>query len=247
MGYFGRGWRVAFGHARVVPFVLLPALVTVVVATVGTFFAHRWATDFVARHSAGHGAVWGAIVWLFVWLFVIGTAYVLYVASCLLATAPFAGVLSERAEHAHTGTPVPPQTWRQVMALSTRGIGQAILGVCLYLTIAVPLFLLHWIVPVLAPFIWIAGVVQTALFFAYDAFFEPMHRRGASWGKKWSFIGTHLAESLGFGTGVALLMVVPFLSVIVTPVAIVGGTLLYLDLSAQPATRSSGPSSVSST
>jgi CysZ protein len=249
MGYFGRGWRVAFGHGRVVPFVLLPALVTVLVAGGGTWLAYSWAHDFVARHSAGHGALWGAIVWLFVWLFVLGTAYVLYVASCLLATAPFAGVLSERAEHAHTGEKLTPQTWGQVAALSVRGMGQALLGICLYLAIAVPLFVLHWAVPVLAPFIWVAGVVQTALFFAFDAFYEPQHRRGATWGKKWSFIGTHLAESLGFGTGVALLMVVPFLSVIVTPVAIVGGTLLYLDLAAaaQRGASSSGASSISST
>ena len=38
---------------------------------------------------------------------------------------------------------------------------------------AVPLFLIHWTVPVLAPFIWVAGVLQTALFFAFDAFYEP--------------------------------------------------------------------------
>jgi CysZ protein len=248
MGYFGRGWRVAFGHGRVVPFVLLPAALTVAVAGGGTFFAYRWAADFVARHSAGHGALWGAIVWLFVVIFVLATAYVLYVASCLLATAPFAGVLSERAEHAHTGTAVPAQTWRQIAALSVRGLGQAILGVLLYLAIAVPLFILQWVAPVLAPFIWIAGVVQAALFFAFDAFNEPLHRRGASFGGKWRFIGTHLAESIGFGTGVALLMMVPLLSVIVTPVAIVGGTLLYLDLAAQrAATSSSGPSSTSST
>ena len=44
-------------------------------------------------------------------------------------------------------------------------------------------------------------------------------------------------------------MMVPLLSVIVTPVAIVGGTLLYLDLVAQRAggASSSGPSSSSST
>lgn len=249
MGYFGRGWRVAFGHGRVVPFVLLPAAITVVVAGGGAFFVHQWATEFVARHSAGHGALWGAIIWLLVWLFVLGTAYVLYVASCLLATAPFAGVLSERAEHAHTGDEVPPQSWGQAIALSMRGVGQAILGVLLYLAIAMPLFAIHWFVPVLSPLVWIAGVVQAALFFAFDAFNEPLHRRGASFGGKWSFIGTHLAESLGFGIGVALLMAVPLLSVIVTPVAIVGGTLLYLDLAAQRAggARSSGPSSSSST
>src|SRR5262245_38626586 len=114
MGYFGRGWRVAFGHSRVVPFVLLPAAVTVVVAGGGTWFAYQWAHEFVARHSAGHGALWGAIVWLLVWMFVLATAYVLYVASCLLATAPFAGALSERAEHVHTGEKVPPQTWREI-------------------------------------------------------------------------------------------------------------------------------------
>ncbi len=247
MGYFGRGWRVAFGSGRVVPFVLLPALVTVAVAGGGTFFVYRWATDFVTRHSAGHGALWGAIVWLFVTIFVLATAYVLYVASCLLATAPFAGILSERAEHVHTGEKVAPQTWRQMLALSARGLGQAILGVMLYLAIAVPLFLVQWFVPVIAPFVWIAGIVQAALFFAFDAFNEPLHRRGSTFGGKWSFINRYLAESLGFGTGVALLMMVPFLSIIVTPVAIVGGTLLYLDLAAQPATSSSGPSSTSST
>jgi CysZ protein len=247
MGYFGRGWRVAFGSGKVVPFVLLPALVTVAVAGGGTFFAYRWAADFVARQSAGHGALWGAIVWLFVVIFVLATAYVLYVASCLLATAPFAGILSERAEHVHTGQKVAPQSWQKMLALSARGLGQAILGVMLYLAIAVPLFIVQWFVPVIAPFIWIAGVVQAALFFAFDAFNEPLHRRGSSFGGKWSFINAHLAESLGFGTGVALLMMVPFLSVIVTPVAIVGGTLLYLDLVAQRAAISAGPSSTSST
>ena len=243
MGYFGRGWRVAFGDGRVVPFVLLPAALTVAIAGGGSLLAYQWAADFVARHSAGHGAIWGAVVWLFMVLFVIGTAYVLYVASCLLATAPFAGVLSERAELAHTGQKVTPQTWGSAMALSARGLGQAILGVLLYLLIAVPLFVLHWVVPVVAPLLWIVGVVQTALFFAFDAFNEPLHRRGNSFGNKWRFIGTHLAESLGFGVGVALLMVVPFLSVIVTPVAVVGGTLLYLDLAAGKSSAASSSSS----
>ena len=235
MGYFRRGWRVAFGAGQIVPFVLLPAVVTVAVAGGGSFIAYRWAADFVARHAAGHGALWGAIVWLFVVLLVLATAYVLYVASCLLATAPFAGILSERAEQVHTGEKVLPATWRQMLALSARGLGQAILGVLLYLALAVALFVVQWAVPLLAPLVWIAGVGQAALFFAFDAFNEPLHRRGSSFGGKWRFIGTHLAESLGFGMGVALLMMVPFLSVVVTPVAIVGGTLLYLDLAATPA------------
>jgi CysZ protein len=239
MGYFGRGWRVAFGAGALAPWVLLPALITVVVAGGGTWLAYHWASDFVHRHAAGHGAVWGALVWLAVVLFVLASAYVLYVASCLLATAPFAGILSERAEQVHTGAKVPPMSWRQTAASSVRGLSHTLLGVLLYLAIAVPLFVVQWAVPAVAPVVWVGSVLQAALFFAFDAFNEPLHRRGDSFGGKWRFIGAHLAESLGFGTGVALLMMVPFLSIIVTPVAIVGGTLLFLDLTGQKAARPS--------
>jgi CysZ protein len=233
MGYFGRGWHAAFGERALVPWVLLPALITVVVSSGGAWLAWRWATDFVHRQAAGHGAIWGFFVWLGVMIFVLASAYVLYVACCLLTTSPFAGILSERAEHLATGEKVVPLGWRAGVSLAVRGVGHALLAVMCYFGIAIPLFLLQWVAPPLSPFIWIAGIVQAALFFAFDAFNEPMHRRGAAFGAKWRFIGTHLAESLGFGTGVALLMMVPFLSVIVTPVAIVGGTLLFLDLSSR--------------
>lgn len=229
MGYFGRGWRVAFGQARLVPFVLLPAAITVAIAVVGALAAYHWEHDWIARHGVGQGFLWDALVWLSL-LLALAAAYVFYVASCLVATALFAGVLSERAEAVERGQAPEPQPWRQIVALSLRGLGQAILGILLYLLIAVLLFVLHWVVPVTAPLLWIAGLAQTALFFAFDAFYEPLHRRGASFGGKWRFIFSHLAESLGFGAGVALLMMVPLFSVIVVPVAIVGGTLLYLEL-----------------
>ena len=66
--------------------VLLPALVTVVVSFGGTWLAYRWAVDYIHRQSAGHGAIWGFFVWLGVVLLVAASAYILYVASCLLAT-----------------------------------------------------------------------------------------------------------------------------------------------------------------
>jgi CysZ protein len=230
MGYFGRGWRVAFGAGALVPWVLLPALLTVVVSGGGAWLTWRWAAELVHRHAAGHGELWGALVWIAVVLVVLATAYVLYVASCLLATAPFAGLLSEGAERVATGQRVPETTWQRMLALAARGLGHSILAVLFYLALAVPLFVLQWLAPPLAPLVWVLGLAQAALFFAFDAFNEPLHRRGAGFVAKWRFIGAHLAESLGFGVGVALLMMVPFLSIIVTPVAIVGGTLLYLDL-----------------
>jgi CysZ protein len=149
-------------------------------------------------------------------------------------------VLSERAEHRATGTPVAAQSLARALLLSARGAGQALLGVIAYLAIAVPLFVLHWIVPAAAPLLWLASLLQTALFFAFDGFNEPLHRRGAGFAEKWRFVGAHLAESLGFGLAVALCMMVPLISVVVAPVAVVGGTLLYLELEG----RNDAPASV---
>jgi CysZ protein len=229
MGFFGRGWRLAFSGGGLTVWVLAPALVALGVTAAGSFAAYHYVGDWLARHGGGHGiGAW--LAWILVMLVVLVTAYVLYAASCVLATAPFAGVLSERAEHHATGTPVPREPLGRTLALAARGAGQALLGVVAYLAIALPLFVLHWLAPPLAPLVWVAGLVQTALFFAFDAFNEPLHRRGSRFAEKWRFIGAHLAESLGFGLAVALAMMVPLVSVVVAPVAVIGGTLLYLEI-----------------
>jgi CysZ protein len=230
MGFFGRGWRFAFAERRLSPWVLMPALITTAVTVGGGAAAWHLLRGWLGAHAGGHGAVVGALVWLAVLLVALAAAYVLYVASCVLATSPFSGLLSERAEQLATGAPPEPAGLGRALLLSLRGAGQALLGVTLYLSIAVPLFLLHWLVPTAAPLVWVASLLQAALFFAFDAFYEPLHRRGAGFFAKWRFIGAHLAESLGFGMAVALTMMVPLVSVVVTPVAVVGGTLLFLEL-----------------
>jgi CysZ protein len=229
MGFFARGWRLAFAGGGLTVWVLMPALVAGVVTAGGTWATWHYLGAWLDRHGGGHGfGAW--IAWILRAVVALMTAYALYAASCVLATAPFAGALSERAEHHATGTPVPPQSWGRAIVLSLRGAGQALLGVSAYLAIALVLFVLHWVAVPLAPFLWVASLLQTALFFAFDAFNEPLHRRGAGFGQKWRFIGTHLAESLGFGLAVALLMMVPLVSIVVAPVAVVGGTLLHLEL-----------------
>jgi CysZ protein len=232
MGFFGRGWRFAFARAPLLPWVVLPALITAVVTVGGAWAAAHAVGGWLRAHVGSHGSLVDALVWIGVLLVAGAAAYVLYVASCVLATAPFAGVLSERAEQLATGAPAERRGLGREVALALRGAGQAILGVILYLSIAVPLFVVHWLVPTLAPFLWVASLLQAALFFAYDALYEPLHRRGAGFGAKWRFIGAHLSESLGFGLAVALAMMVPLVSVVVAPVAIVGGTLLYVELTA---------------
>lgn len=236
MGYVGRGFTFAFGRRSLAPWVLLPGLLTLAVTIGGAVFGWRY-LGMLAHQHAGDSSIAGAFFWLLAVLAVGAGAYLLYVVCCLVATAPFAGLLSERTETAATGTPPPPPGFGRALGLAARGAGQALAGVALYVAIAAPLFLVHWLVPPLAPLCWVASFVQTALFFAFDGFNEPLHRRGLGFGGKWRFVRAHLAESLGFGLAVALLMAVPLVSVLVAPVAVVGGTLLQTDLEAAAARR----------
>lgn len=228
MRYFGRGLRVAFGHGRLVPFVLAPALLAAALTTGAAWYAERALAAFFARHP--HGAVVGLLIWIAVKLLVFAVGYVTYNLCCVIATAPFAGALAERTHRIATGEELPPQSLGAVIGDAWRGAGHAILCVVVYAAFALPLFVLQWLILPLAPLIWIVGLTQTALFFAFDAFNEPLHRERRSFGDKWRFVFRHGAESLGFGLAVALGMMLPLVSLIVTPVSIVGGALLYVEL-----------------
>ena len=234
MSYFGRAFGFAFRRRALLPWVLMPALLTLVSTLGGAVFAWHWVGMAVHSHS-GHGALLDRLLWLLAILAVGAGAYMIYVVACLVTTAPFAGLLSERTEQAVAkDAPAPSSGLAAALASSLRGAVHALVGIALYVAIAAPLFLAHWLVPPLAPLCWVACFVQTALFFAFDGFNEPLHRRGFGFRAKWRFIGSHLAESLGFGCVIALLTAVPLVSVLVAPLAIVGGTLLFADLQAPP-------------
>ena len=100
----------------------------------------------------------------------------------------------------------------------------------LYVIFSGALFVLQFFVAPLAPFIWVASFFLTALFLAYDACDLPLSRRDFAFGAKWSYVNRHLAESLGFGAVVALLLAIPGFGLVVPAIAAVGGTLLFLEL-----------------
>lgn len=252
MGYFGRALGLAFSRRTLLPWVLAPASLTLILTLGGAVLAWHCIGMVVGAQIDRHGSLLGGFLWILALLVAGAGAYIVYVVACLVTTAPFAGLLSERTARigqsdlraervGQSGAPAepsPPSTFAHSLRLSLRGAGHALVGIALYVAIAVPLFLVHWLVPPLAPLCWIASVLQTALFFAFDGFNEPLHRRGFGFFAKWRFVGAHLAESLGFGLVVAVLMAVPLVSVLVAPLAVVGGTLLHDELRA-PSKRSS--------
>lgn len=103
------------------------------------------------------------------------------------------------------------------------------------LVITIPLLLLSFI-PGLAlvcfPVMW--------LMFAFQTLSYPQTRRAEGVGAAFGFVKTYLGACLGFGLVHGALGILPFVSAVVPPLAVVGGTLLYARAVGSRA-RSCGP------
>jgi uncharacterized protein involved in cysteine biosynthesis len=229
-GFFGKGWRFVLDQKGLWPWVIAPTLLTLAITVGGVWSSWAWGQAYIAARTAGHGAFYAAILKFFLFLFVVSVGYVAFLVTSLIAAAPFVGTLSERTEKLATGAAVVPHGFAHIVQEAARALGHTLLTLTLYLVFSSVLFLLQFFVAPLAPFVWVGSFFLTALFLGYDAWDLPLSRRGASFGEKWGYVGRHLAESLGFGAAVALLLAIPGFGLVVPAVAAVGGTLLHLDL-----------------
>jgi CysZ protein len=216
------------------PWVLAPTLLTAVAAVGGAWGAWAWAKGWIDRHLAGHGAFVAALLAIILFIFVAGVFYVGFVAVAKIATAPFAGFISEKTEAIQNGKAIAPEGLWANLRESARGLAHTLMALAIYVAISVVLLILHWVATIFAPIVWVLGVSTTALFVSYDAFDLVLSRRGKKFGEKWKFLGDHTAESLGFGSMIALVLLVPGLGLLVPAIAAVGGTLLALEIERQP-------------
>ncbi len=224
-GYFGRA--VSFvGEKKLWGWILLPSLLTAAATIGGTWYAWHRAQAFIAAYTAGHNAFFAWLLSIVLFFVALGVGVVAYFATSLLATAPFAGPLSARVEALATGAPPPKESFGHAVS----AVGHTLLWVFLYLLCSLIILVAQFILSPLAPFLAVFGFFVTAKFLAYDCLDLPLSRRGMSFGEKWAYVGRHGADTLGFGSVVALLAFVPGLGLVVPSLAAVGGTLLYLDL-----------------
>jgi CysZ protein len=181
----------------------------------------------------------GVLGWLVaVVLFGIG---VLVVALCSsVIAAPFNDALSEAVESAYLAREAPRFALSRVARDVIRTVGLELLKLLVYAAIMLPLLVIGLLVPAVGPVLQgTIGFGVTALFFAIDYVDWAASRRGLTARQRIGWAFAHLRAMLGLGTGVWLLLLVPFVNLIFMPAAVAGGTLMFLDLEpGSPAGRS---------
>ena len=179
-------------------------------------------SDRLAGSYGGPGWLWLALALVAA----LGLGYLAFLTLLALARAPFSGLLAERVEVIVSGRRPPERGLGATLVEAGRDAGQAVIQLVAWLAVVVPLYLLALVVPPLV----IVNLGLTALFIAYDFLDDPLANRGARRGEKWRFVRTHLAETLGFGAMTGLWLLIPVLNLFVSPFAVVGATLLVIDL-----------------
>ena len=76
----------------------------------------------------------------------------------------------------------------------------------------------------------VVTAVLTSYMFAYEYLGYPMDRRRFSFSQKKRFLRSHLSSVMGFGLGNLVVASIPVINLLFIPAAVVGGTLLFLDV-----------------
>jgi len=248
LGALFRGFGFLAAHPRLWVWAALPTIINLaILAGMIALFAHyygdiyAWLASHVGRPDITNPTAWywhlaDALLWVVD--FIIQALLVLVSLTILLVVAyalsfvvagPFNDALSERVERMVTSEEPEPFRFVKFVADVARTVRIEAVKALILIAIPVLLFALN-VIPIIGGGLY---VVLTLFFGAWDLGFSyadlPNGRRVVPFGERWQFAKRHRWAMAGLGAGFAI----PFFSLIFAAPLVVGGTLLYVDISAQ--------------
>lgn len=241
VGYAFSGVGLVISRPALWPNVLLPILVTGFLFALGiagfVYFISDWVpqTDASVPQDTPLAFLWTFFHNLLTYGIYVGLAVlygvVVYFISTIIAT-PFNDGISSRVEELRLGPYREESSWGTFFGDLVQSYSHSVLNLLVWLVSVGLAFVLNLI----PGFGTIAAAVLTAMFTALFIARESMDgaqsRRRLSFAHKMRIARHHWAMMLGFGTVGALLVWIPVVNLVVVPLGIAGGTLMYCELEA---------------
>lgn len=207
---------------------ILVALLIVVLLLAAAWRTHAWLMGYFERPDAGWGIwAWWLGRWM-LWLGLLAGALALSPILSSLAAAPFHDRLSERVEEMVNGPAAGEFSWSTIARDVATGIAHSLLNLAIYIPLALFCLALN-IIPLVGSAVGaVGGFMLTAAMLALEFCDYPESRRRWSWRQKVALIRQQPRLMLGFGAAAALLLSIPLATLVTAPIAVVGGTLLFL-------------------
>jgi CysZ protein len=227
-GYLARGLRL-IGQPGLRRYVILPLAINIAVFATAIVWLARMLDSIMQRYIP-QWLSW--LEWLLWPLLAIGLAVSVFYTFSLLANliaAPFTGLLAERVEQRLGGC--PPSAEASIWG----NMRSALLAV--RVQAAALIYMLAWSIPLLllslAPGL---GLLLTPLWFVFSAWMlalgylaTPTGNHDFSFRRNRTLATEHRALTLGLGTGITLLSVVPVLNFLALPAGTAAATALWTE------------------
>lgn len=227
-GYFLKGFDLITTKG-VRRFVLIPLTINFIIFGVSFYFLFGQLGHYITQIIAWLPE-W--LTWLeyLIWPFAIVTILIgfsfIFSAAANWIAAPFNGLLSEKVEIMLTGKPDLGGSFTDVIKDIPRTLSREWCKFRYYLPRAIGFFIVMWFVPVIGQLIWFLFV---SWMMAIQYLDYPFDNHKINFDHMRSQLNDKKGQSYSFGITTAIFSMIPFINMIVMPVAICGATALWVD------------------
>lgn len=234
--YPWRGVELVRAHRELWPFVIGPAILLASLllgAAAVAWVAGGLLLGLVWRPGP-EATFWTQAAWIVaalgIRLLLLSFAAVgLYLTSSIIA-APFVDRLSQEVESLAFGRSDEPFSWRVALRDLGSSVAHSLLSLVIWLVLMAFCAVLNVVPFVGAPLSLGLAASVTALLLAREAMDGAMSRRRMSYVHKLRVVFAHAPAAFGFGLMHTVVLWIPILNLLVLPMAVAGGTLLFCDL-----------------
>lgn len=233
-----RGLRFLRANTQLIGWAVAPMFITLVMITGAAWLTWTLADDLVQwlwpRPENGLAVLWWFVVnSLRLALFVVSVVVFWVVGNML--SSPFYDVMAEKTEALLLDRPEQPFDWRIVLGDAWLSIRHSALGLGMYIVVMVLLFSLNLIPGIGSALYTVLSWTASVFFVAREMMDIPLSRRRTPFRDKLRWMSEHKALLAGLGSSCMLLLMVPLVDLVVMPVAVMGGTLLFVHLDGEGA------------
>ena len=251
---FFRGFRYPFraftylGEHKLWPLAKYPIILNVFiligVVAGATMLLWPFLTDLTASITASLGG-WSWFAWLgqalgqfisfILWVLLFPASLALGFLTLVLigqaVASPFLDTLSQKVEINEISTPETPLTAGSVARSVAIALADLFWGILVLAVTHIPLFIIGLIPGLGTTVAGLGSFFVTNWLLAHEFVGLPLSRREVGYWARWRMVWQYRWRTLGLGAAAAILLWIPGINIVLLPLATVGGTLLFCELS----------------
>jgi CysZ protein len=227
-GYFIKGFEL-IRTPGIRRFVFIPLTVNLILFASAFYYMFLQLESYMLTIEDWLG---DSFAWLSSFIWPLAVLFVLIIFSFIFSSvanwiaAPFNGLLSEKVEALLTNQPLNDGSALDVVKDIPRTLGREVSKLAYYLPRAVGFFLLYWILPVIGQVLWFLFL---AWMMAVQYKDYPFDNHKIDFAQMRQALKQRQGLSYSFGITTAIFSMIPFINLVVMPVAICGATALWVD------------------